>query len=182
MKHVVTTALIAILFAACSKSTPAVKPDPEPKPTGALACEAKIALVCAEGEADGCADGRTLFHACVPAGETAGPPCEQEIAKVCPAGQVDACLATPVLAATHLCVVTAAAAPVASACPEGQAFFAPGCGSEDTKLDAEGCYASCAAGAACAAGFTCKTVTTDPCHDSMCDACGSESQLCIPSA
>jgi hypothetical protein len=183
MKNVISTALIAVLFAAgCSKSKPAVTPDPEPRPAGgAIACEAELALACAEGEADGCLDARTLFHACVPAGETAGPPCEQEIAKVCPDGQIDACLATPPLASTHLCVVTAAA-PVANACPDGQAFYAPGCGSEQTKLDAAGCYASCAAGAACAAGFTCKAVTTNPCHDSTCDACGAESQLCIPAA
>ena len=185
MKHVLSTALLVVLLAiGCSKSKPPVKPDPGGKPTGMVACELELALVCAAGTADGCLDGRTGFHACVADGETGGPPCEQEIAKVCPDGQVDACLATPPLATSHLCVVQAVA-PVASACPAGESYYAPaGCGGGDDvlPLEAEGCYASCSDGAACAAGFECTEVLTDPCHDSACDACSGQSQLCIPSA
>lgn len=116
--------LSVVLVAGCAKSTsttvvsPPVEPAPleipdvktsEPSPpvttnTGTH-CELEVALVCAEGTADGCADGRTLHHVCVPLGEVTGPPCTQEIAKVCPEGQVDACVHDPQLAETHLCVV-----------------------------------------------------------------------------
>jgi hypothetical protein len=178
-----TSVAFGFLVAAGCHAKPAVKPDPEPQTGGLVACDLEVALVCAEGTTDGCGDSRTLFHACVPETETAGPACEQEIAKVCPDGQVDACLAKPQIAATHLCVTTAVA-PVSQphACPAGEAYFAPGCGSPDTTLEAEGCYASCAGGAACPSGFECSKVTTDPCFEQACDACGGESELCIPSA
>src|SRR5688572_28291543 len=145
IKHLLLSSLF-LVTAACGGSKPKTDPDPKPEPpdtSGAIACSAEIALACDEASADGCLDGRTEFHVCVPNGETAGPPCEQEIAKVCGEGQVDACLATPRYASSHLCVFAPAAKETAGAsCPAGEAFFAPGCGSGVPKLPAEGCYAS----------------------------------------
>jgi hypothetical protein len=183
----IKNALLVSLFllaAACGGGKPKTQPEPkpEPDPHGEIPCSAEIALACDTESADGCLDGRTLFHVCVPNGETAGPPCEQEIAKVCGEGQIDACLATPQYSTSHLCVhATAKAAPAAGTCPEGQAFYAPGCGSDTNPLTTEGCYAPCET-ASCGAGFTCKTATYNPCHNSMCDACGGEVKLCMPSS
>jgi hypothetical protein len=180
------TILVAVLvLAACGGSKPKTEPEPEPDPApthGAVPCSAELALACPGEAPDGCLDNRTEFHVCAPAGEAAGPPCEQEIAKVCDAGQIDACVATPRFAANHICVFSPEPAKTADpSCPAGQGFYAPGCGSDNNPLTSEGCYASCET-ASCGAGFTCKTATYDPCHNSMCDACGGEVKLCLPSS
>src|SRR5512134_3266096 len=103
-----SSTLIALLVAAgCGGGGKAGKPPgrPDPAPThGEIPCSSELALACAEGAADGCVDGKTTFHVCVPTAETAGPACEMEIAKVCGEGQVDACLTTPVLSTQHVCV------------------------------------------------------------------------------
>lgn len=68
--------------------------------------------------------------------------------------------------------------PAPNACPAGQAEYAHGCGGEPAF--ATGCYAKCAGGAGCPDGTTCTQVTINPCHGSMCDACGAPAELCLP--
>jgi len=175
--------LLSLLLVAGCGGGPAKPPTrPEPKPQhGEIACSAELALACAEDSHDGCGDGQTLFHVCVANGETTGPSCTEEVAKVCGDGQVDACLATPALAANHVCVYPAAepVSPSAS-CPEGEGWVTPGCGGEATSAFDAGCYATCSDGQACGAGFTCTDVTIDPCAGEACDACGAGGQICLP--
>ncbi|HSJ99922.1 MAG TPA: hypothetical protein VK932_01730 [Kofleriaceae bacterium] len=97
-------ALALALLAACGGSAPPASSPPstgEPPSTGG--CAQEIAIRCANG-VDGCIDGRTTEHVCVPADATLGPSCELEIAMVCPEGQIDGCLRTPPVSARHVCV------------------------------------------------------------------------------
>lgn len=68
--------------------------------------------------------------------------------------------------------------PKPSACPDGQSELAHGCGGGPAFET--GCYAKCTGGAACPEGTTCTQVTINPCHGSMCDACGAPAELCLP--
>ncbi len=105
MKQLSFVLVLALL--ACSGGS---KPSPSSPPsTGvvpgapARGCAQEIALRCEHG-VDGCVEGKTTEHVCVPPDATPGPPCEQEIAKVCPDGQSDGCLRTPPVSANHICV------------------------------------------------------------------------------
>ena len=57
-------------------------------------------------------------------------------------------------------------------------MFVKGCG--DGPLFATACYAQCKDGACADPDTTCTKVTIDPCHNSMCDACGRPDELCLP--
>lgn len=119
----------AVVLAACGSSP---KPDTttkgsgdttvqNPPPSAGVPCAQEIALVCADGFADGCGGGKTTVHACVAADASAGPPCAQELALECPEGQMDACLGTPAAAENHICIVKSDAAPAPAAAPEAAA-------------------------------------------------------------
>lgn len=63
----------------------------------------------------------------------------------------------------------------------GCRWLVPGCASPpQVALAKAGCFASteCASDAECVAGRTCKSVVTDPCAGSSCDACGQEMKVC----
>lgn len=113
-------ALTALLLGCGEKpapNTPTSSTDQtEPAPNtassgGGVECDKEIALVCEEGQIDGClvqTDGASLtnYHICVPEGESVNQPCEREIARQCGEGFIDACLLTPPAAPTHVCVKT----------------------------------------------------------------------------
>ena len=104
MKQLALAILLAL--AACGGSKPATSPGtgpgtgPEPPKTG---CAREIAIRCMNG-VDGCDDGRTTEHVCVPVDAKAGPACELELALVCPEGQIDGCLRSPPVSRNHVCV------------------------------------------------------------------------------
>ncbi len=98
--------IIAGLAACGSKGANApANPTLDPAPTGqtSTGCAQEISIRCVSG-VDGCMDGRTTAHVCVPSDAQAGPPCEQEIALQCPEGQEDACLRQPAVSDKHICV------------------------------------------------------------------------------
>ncbi|MFN0250224.1 MAG: hypothetical protein ACKV2T_25290 [Kofleriaceae bacterium] len=92
-----------------------------PTPSAGVPCAQEVALVCADGFADGCGGQKTTVHACVAADANAGPPCAQEIALQCPDGQIDACLSTPAAAENHICILKSDAAAAPAATPEAAA-------------------------------------------------------------
>jgi hypothetical protein len=61
-------------------------------------------------------------------------------------------------------------------------WLVPGCASKPQVLAAAGCYpaADCVQGEvdSCPAGQACTEVLTDPCWNSMCDACGARVYVC----
>jgi hypothetical protein len=68
-------------------------------------------------------------------------------------------------------------------CARGE-YFVPGCSDEPGLV--AGCYERCAHGAACSPGTTCGPVSVMPAcalagGDAVCDACGEEIELCLPS-
>jgi hypothetical protein len=73
-------------------------------PAADVACASTTTLTCDAGQRDGCADGLTTVHACVPGDAKAGAPCAQP-GPACPAGQVDACRNDPPRSINHVCVV-----------------------------------------------------------------------------
>lgn len=73
-------------------------------------------------------------------------------------------------------------------CPAGTSWQIPGCSTPVPSFQA-GCYASCdrvGDDTSCAHGYTCQETNIDPCtplypsSDATCDACGSETKLCLP--
>ncbi|HEU4728691.1 MAG TPA: hypothetical protein VFT22_12395 [Kofleriaceae bacterium] len=77
-------------------AAPTAQPD--------AACATATTLTCDPGQRDGCTDGLTTVHVCVPGDAKAGPPCAQP-APACPAGQIDACAHEPPRSNNHVCVV-----------------------------------------------------------------------------
>lgn len=114
MKQLASALVIILGLAACggSSDTPVASPgtgtgtgtgtDPD-RPPPAEGCAREIAIRCMNG-VDGCDDGRTIEHVCVPLDAKAGPACELEIALVCPEGQIDGCLRSPPVSRNHVCV------------------------------------------------------------------------------
>lgn len=69
-------------------------------------------------------------------------------------------------------------------CEAGKTYQMPGCG--DNNDFKAGCYATCTSDASCGAGEECRKATVIPeCAQkttgTVCDACGTNANLCLPS-
>ncbi|HET7501918.1 MAG TPA: hypothetical protein VFK02_12965 [Kofleriaceae bacterium] len=91
-------------------AAPAGSAAPAPAAPADVACATATTLTCDTGQHDGCTDGLTTVHVCVPGDAKAGPPCAQP-APACPSGQIDACLHDPPRSINHVCVVVPRATP-----------------------------------------------------------------------
>jgi hypothetical protein len=76
----------------------------------------------------------------------------------------------------------AAADPTACAANPGCAWQVPGCGDGSLPAIAEGCYPAedCSTSLACSdPAQQCVVTVVDPCWNSMCDACGMQTGVCV---
>ena len=57
-------------------------------------------------------------------------------------------------------------------------WLEPGCGGP--PLPQAGCFPADGCDSGCTPGETCTTVVVNPCWNSLCDACGAETDVCLP--
>jgi len=72
-----------------------------------------------------------------------------------------------------------------TACPAGQSYFVPGCGSGEDVTITAGCYQPCtdADDGSCPVGMSCQRTDINPCicpaGEGCCAACGAEQWVCL---